>query len=133
MTGGVPASAADGDPFPPQSPGTGPAALATMHGADGFTQALCTRIVDRAPVVRLLDGDGNVLAETEVVAGSLLGGVYAYLDEHDRMVLVDGNGDLLRTGHDRGGADGGWRLFAAQRTLSTKSSPSTEVSRAATA
>lgn len=94
----------------------GSACPTILHGKDGFTQALCTRIIDRAPVVHVLDHDGNSLAEKELPKGSLLGGVYAYLDARDQMVLVDGNGDLLRISHDQGGEDGTWRLFVARRT-----------------
>lgn len=103
-------------PVDAQTIGLGAACPTVLHGQDGLTQAMCTRIVDRAPVVFLLGPSGEKLAEHDVAKGSLLGGVYAYLDERDRMVLVDGNGDLLRIGHDRGGEDGAWRSFVAERT-----------------
>ncbi|MFF0544376.1 hypothetical protein ACFYTF_16210 [Nocardia thailandica] len=86
-----------------------------LQGADGMPQALCTRIVGRAPVVFLLDpADGRPLASLDLTAGSLLGGVYAYLDSHDRMVTVDGGGALLRIGHRRAGD--GWQVYVDSAT-----------------
>ncbi|MFF2556074.1 hypothetical protein ACFVUS_34040 [Nocardia sp. NPDC058058] len=117
------AESSDATPLP--GPGTGnvradfheeAAACPTiLQGADGFPQALCTKIVDRAPEVLLLDPtNGNTLATLNLTKGSLLGGVYAYLDEQDRMVTVDGSGELLRIGHERDG--NGWKLTITSRT-----------------
>ncbi|MFF0608382.1 hypothetical protein ACFYUD_06905 [Nocardia tengchongensis] len=87
-----------------------------LQGADGLPQALCTKITDRAPKVLLLDpSNGNTLASLDLTKGSLLGGVYAYLDNHDQMVTVDGSGNLLRIGHQRG-SDGKWSLSIASKT-----------------
>ncbi|MEV7026530.1 hypothetical protein [Kitasatospora sp. NPDC093558] len=81
-----------------------------LVGYDGFPVALCTTIIGRTPTVHLLDpDDGESLAELPLAKGSLLGGVYAYLDDRDRLVAVDGHGDLLRIGHHRT-ADGDWEL-----------------------
>ncbi|WP_245717229.1 hypothetical protein [Nocardia jejuensis] len=86
-----------------------------LQGADGFPQALCTKIVDRAPEVLLLDPNtGGTLASLSLTKGSLLGGVYAYLDDQDRMVTVDGSGNLLRIGHQRDGND--WKLTISSKT-----------------
>ncbi|AYF78614.1 hypothetical protein D7D52_01410 [Nocardia yunnanensis] len=94
----------------------GAACPTILQGADGLPQALCTKITDRAPEVLLLDpATGNTLAKLDLTKGSLLGGVYAYLDEQDRMVTVDGSGSLLRIGHQRGG-DGSWSLSIASKT-----------------
>ncbi|MBL1076086.1 hypothetical protein JK358_16935 [Nocardia sp. 2] len=112
------AESSDATPFP--GPGTGDiradfheqaAACPTiLQGADGLPQALCTKIIDRAPKVLLLDpNSGDTLAALDLTKGSLLGGVYAYLDDQDRMVTVDGSGKLLRIKHERGGS--GWRVF----------------------
>ena len=38
----------------------------------------------------------RALALLELEQGSLLGGVYAYLDSRDRLVMVDGRQRLLR-------------------------------------
>ncbi|WP_145745191.1 hypothetical protein [Saccharopolyspora dendranthemae] len=118
---------ASSDTTPFAGPGTGPvesrriplgaACPTVLQGGDGFPQALCTKIVGRAPVAFLLDpATGEPVASLDLPKGSLLGGVYAYLDERDRMVAVDGNGDLLRIAHDRNGEDGAWRLFVEHRT-----------------
>ncbi|WP_336082728.1 hypothetical protein [Nocardia sp. SSK8] len=86
-----------------------------LQGSDGMPQALCTKIIDRAPKVFLLDpGSGQPLASLDLAKGSLLGGVYAYLDSADRMVTVDGSGKLLRIGHRREGD--GWRVFVESST-----------------
>ncbi len=75
-----------------------------LIGGDGYPVALCTRIADLRPVVHLLDPQsGSSLASIEITAGGLFGGVYGYLDDADRMVLVDGAADLLRIGHRRAG------------------------------
>ncbi|MFI5532720.1 hypothetical protein ACIA8O_29725 [Kitasatospora sp. NPDC051853] len=86
-----------------------------LVGADGHPVALCTEIFGRAPTVHLLDpSSGASLTELTLAKGSLLGGVYAYLDHRDRLVVVDGNRDLLRVGHHRT-AGGGWQLTVDSR------------------
>ncbi|MFG3224721.1 hypothetical protein ACGF07_08075 [Kitasatospora sp. NPDC048194] len=83
-----------------------------LVGSDGYPVALCTTIFGRTPTVHLLDPvTGGSVAELALAKGSLMGGVYAYLDDHDRLVAVDGNHDLLRIGHRRT-ASGGWELYA---------------------
>jgi len=106
-------------PFP--GPGTGPVSVqfaelgtacpSVLAGADRMPVALCTSILSRAPVVYLLDpSTGEPLASLNLPAGgNLFGGVYAYIDEDDRLVLVDANGDLLRIAHTIG-ANGAWSL-----------------------
>lgn len=84
---------------------TQPIALAAacptvLIGHDGMPVALCTQVLGRTPRVYLLDKiTGIPLASMAVTAGSLLGGVYAYLDDSDRMVLVDGDNNLIRVAH----------------------------------
>lgn len=71
-----------------------PTVLADSTGA---VWALCTKVVGRAPEVLLLDpATGDTLASMDIPKGSLLGGVYAYLDDHDRLVLVSGNNELVK-------------------------------------
>jgi hypothetical protein len=41
--------------------------------------------------------------------GNLFGGVYAYIDQDNRMVVFDANGNLLRVGHQQT-APGHWEL-----------------------
>lgn len=117
------AESSDATPF--AGPGTGnvdsdfrelAAACPTiLQGADGMPQALCTKIIDRAPKVFLLDpANGQPLASLDLSKGSLLGGVYAYLDSSDRMVTVDGSGKLLRIGHRNDGGD--WTVFIESAT-----------------
>ncbi|MCX4447908.1 hypothetical protein ACIOEZ_20895 [Streptomyces sp. NPDC087866] len=84
-----------------------------LVGSDGYPVALCTPILGQVPTVHLLDpATGNSLAELRIAKGSLLGGVYAYLDDQDRLVAVDGDRALLRIAHRRT-ASGGWELYVA--------------------
>ncbi|MER7763511.1 hypothetical protein [Streptomyces sp. NPDC097619] len=83
--------------------------------SDGYVLALCTTIFGQTPTAHLLDPDsGADLASLALPKGSLFGGVYAYLDQADRLVVVDGNNDLLRIGHHRSGA--GWTLRVDEST-----------------
>lgn len=85
-----------------------------LVGSDGLPVALCTRVADLRPVVNLLDPvTGEVLATIELIPGSLLGGVYGYLDHRDRMVLVEGTGDLVWIAHLRD--HDGWSLQVDRR------------------
>jgi hypothetical protein len=87
-----------------------------VQGNDGMPVALCTRISDQAPVVYLLDpATGAPLASIALTAsGNLFGGVYTYIDEDNRLVLFDAEGDLLRIGHHRSGS--GWALTVESST-----------------
>ncbi|GAB2650215.1 hypothetical protein [Nocardia goodfellowii] len=115
--------AGSSDATPLAGPGTGHISVAAyplasacptlLQGTDGLVVALCTAIVGQAPTVHLLDPAsdspiGTSLASLELSKGSLLGGVYAYLDHADRLVAVDGDRKLLRIGHFR--ESGRWRL-----------------------
>ncbi|MFS0697066.1 hypothetical protein [Streptomyces nitrosporeus] len=86
-----------------------------LAGFDGYPVALCTPIFGQVPTVHLLDpGDGSSLASLQLTKGSLLGGVYAYIDHLDRLVVADGSRSLLRVGHHRDAA-GDWRLTVDRR------------------
>ncbi|MCG6498673.1 hypothetical protein [Kitasatospora sp. A2-31] len=86
-----------------------------LVGSDGYPVALCTTIFGLTPTVHLLDpADGGSVAELPLAKGSLLGGVYAYLDHEDRLVAVDGDRHLLRIGHHRDAA-GRWQLTVDSR------------------
>ncbi|AUY49857.1 hypothetical protein [Streptomyces sp. CB01881] len=88
-----------------------------LVGSDGYPVALCTTIFGLTPTVHLLDpADGGSVAELPLAKGSLLGGVYAYLDDENRLVAVDGDRNLLRIGHRRDAA-GRWELYV-DRSLS---------------
>ncbi|WP_201295179.1 MULTISPECIES: hypothetical protein [Nocardia] len=86
-----------------------------LEGSDRLVVALCTAIAGQIPTVHLLDpaAPGPLaysLAALPLTRGSLLGGVYAYLDQADRLVVVDGSDRLLRVRHERDAA-GTWRLI----------------------
>ncbi|MYX74959.1 hypothetical protein [Streptomyces sp. SID3915] len=86
-----------------------------LVGADGYPVALCTPILGQVPTVHLLDpADGSSLTSLKLTKGSLLGGVYAYIDHEDRLVVADGSRSLLRVGHRRDDR-GDWRLSVDRR------------------
>ena len=110
------AQSSDATPLP--GPGKGPwnateiklggACPTVLVGSDGIVQILSTQLlgedaVGLRPTVILLDAAGRELSKLALTKGSLLGGVYAYLDNRDRMVVVDGSGTLLRIAHDDSG------------------------------
>lgn len=91
-----------------------------LVGSDGYPVALCTPIFGQVPTVHLLDPqDNSSLTTLKLTKGSLLGGVYAYVDHQDRLVVADGSRSLLRVGHHRD-SSGGWRL-TVDRSLSLTS------------
>ncbi|PYC85377.1 hypothetical protein C7C46_06425 [Streptomyces tateyamensis] len=117
---------ASSDTTPYAGPGTGAVgwsrtALASacptiVIGSDAKPVALCTTIFGQTPTVHLLDpADGSDLASLALPKGSLFGGVYAYLDSGNALVVVDGNDNLLRVGHHQDAA-GHWSLTADQST-----------------
>ncbi len=64
---------------------------------DGHPLVLCTNMFGLNPVVHILNKDSGLsMAKLNLPAGSLLGGVYAYLDNQDRLVMVDGKHNLVR-------------------------------------
>lgn len=114
------------DTTPLRGPGTrhvltqpialGAACPTVLIGRDGMPVALCTQVLGRTPRVYLLDrATGIPLTSMAVSAGSLLGGVYAYLDDADRMVLVDGDNNLIRVAHTPNKL-GLWNLSIAEST-----------------
>src|SRR4051794_29358785 len=93
----------------------GAACPTTLVGRDAMPLSLCTSIATRAPAVMLLDPSTALpLATLQLTAGSLFAGVYPYLDSRDRVVVVDGSGDLLRIAHTQD-ALGIWHLAVADR------------------
>ncbi|MTD46252.1 hypothetical protein GKE82_18660 [Conexibacter sp. W3-3-2] len=100
----------DATPFP--GPGTGPldvraqtlgaACPTVLQGRDGVPLALCTAITTRRPTVYELDpATGAPVASLALSAsGNVFGGVYPYLDHEDRVVVFDGQANLLRVAHD---------------------------------
>ncbi|MFI6048178.1 hypothetical protein ACIA8C_41635 [Nocardia sp. NPDC051321] len=119
--------AGSSDATPLAGPGVGAASVSAyplaaacptlLEGSDRLVVALCTAIAGQAPTVQLIDPAapgplGHSLAALQLTKGSLLGGVYAYLDNNDRLVVVDGDNRLLRVGHARDAA-GKWQLASA--------------------
>lgn len=119
-----------GDPASTDTlPGRGPGAHPAVHsaftgatcstvfvGADGMPVALCTAYLGLhpptplAPTVKLFHPEtADVLAEVQLAKGALLGGVYGYLDDRDRVVVADGDRRLLAVGHERT-PGGPWRM-----------------------
>ncbi|MET8518603.1 hypothetical protein [Nocardioides sp. NPDC004968] len=91
-------------PFPAQAVPLPAVCPTILSGADGMVQALCTEYIDRAPSLYLLDPTTLLpVARRHLSAGSLLGGVYAYVDNESRLVTVDGSGSLLWLAHSRPG------------------------------
>ena len=124
-TATVHGDAASTDTLPGRGPGAAPAITGALTGAtcstvfvgtDGMPVALCTSYVGLnpptplAPTVKLFHPDtAAVLAEVQLAKGALLGGVYGYLDDRDRVVVADGNRRLLAVGYERTPA-GPWRM-----------------------
>lgn len=86
----------------------GGACPTVLVGSDDLVQILCTQVFSQnlamlVPKIAILDRWGQELAHLELPKGALLGGVYAYLDQVNRMVLVDGTNHLIRIAHSPDG------------------------------
>jgi hypothetical protein len=93
----------------------GAACPTILQGSDGMPVALCTAILGQAPTVYLLDpGSGSPLASLTLPTGNLFGGVYAYLDPQNRLVVFDADGNLDRVAHSYSG--GHWTLAITSAT-----------------
>lgn len=88
-------------------------ACPTLLGtSDGFIFGLCTTIFGRTPTIHLFDSqEANSLAELAIAKGNILGGVYAYVDNQDKLVLTNGDNQLLRVG--KSSSNGKWALAIA--------------------
>ena len=92
-----------------------------MQGTDALVLALCTADLNQIPTVYLIDPSGIIphripLASLQVAKGGLLGGVYAYLDNNNRVVMIDGTNHLLRINHAKDGTLGQWKLTVVEST-----------------
>ncbi|ABL03170.1 hypothetical protein OSH39_10375 [Mycobacterium ulcerans] len=90
------------------------------QGTDGLVLALCTNDITQAPIVYLIDPGGLVphvipLASLGIAKGGLLGGVYAYLDNNNQLVMIDGTNHLLRIAHAKD-SKGCWQLSITEST-----------------
>ncbi|GAB41733.1 hypothetical protein GOSPT_152_00320 [Gordonia sputi NBRC 100414] len=98
----------------------GGACAATFVGHDGMPVSLCTQFVGIAPLqvavatVTLFDPTTAApIARKQLTKGGLLGGVYGYLDDRDRVVVADGSGAILRVAHRH--STQGWQLYIDDR------------------
>ncbi|KAH7056310.1 hypothetical protein BKA57DRAFT_531990 [Linnemannia elongata] len=85
-------------------------ACPTLLGtSDGYIFGLCTTMFGRTPTIHLFDAqEANSLAELAIAKGNILGGVYAYVDNQDKLVLTNGDNQLLRVG--KSSTNGKWAL-----------------------
>ncbi|MCZ4551212.1 hypothetical protein [Gordonia rubripertincta] len=97
------------------------ACAATFIGSDSLPVALCTGYVGADPVnvavptVQLFDpATAQPIASLQLTKGGLLGGVYGYLDNRDRVVVADGSGSIQKVAH-RKNVDNRWQLFVDER------------------
>ncbi|WP_165165299.1 hypothetical protein [Corynebacterium qintianiae] len=92
-----------------------------FQGSDGMVVGLCTKYVGVehglnvvVPSVALFHPQSaQMLASRELRKDGLLGGVYGYLDEDNRVVIAEGH-DILRIGYHQSGK--GWVLTEDERT-----------------
>lgn len=98
---------ASSDATPQSGPGARPwdttftplfgACSTVLVRSDGHPFVLCTAWFGRNPVIRILNRDSSFpMAKLKLPSGSLLGGVYAFLDNQDRLVMIDGAQNLVR-------------------------------------
>ena len=83
-----------------------------LMGSDGMIVSVAEKWSDQTPYVYLLDPTTlESLATMKLVKSTtsdLAGGIYSYLDNDDRLVLVNANGDLQRISHTQ--QSGTWQL-----------------------
>ena len=100
-----------------KSPSLRSACPSILMGTDGMPVAVCTAIANQTPYVHLLDPTtGASLAQLELVQSTtsdLAGGIYSYIDDQNRLVLVNAAGDLLWITHQQT-STGAWQLTVAQ-------------------
>lgn len=123
------------DTIPGRGPGTGPGAdhavrsslpgatcSSVFQGSDGMVTALCTSYLGFDPadplagftplaptVVLFHPQTAQPLASLQLPKGSLLGGVYGYLDNDNRVVVADGNRAVHAVSYAQG-PDGRWAM-----------------------
>lgn len=121
------ADSGSSDSTPFAGPGTGGVTVSStslraacpsiLMGTDGMPVAVCTAISDKTPYVHLLDPQtGKSLAQMKLVKSTtsdLAGGIYSYIDNLNRLVLVNAAGELMWITHQQG-ATGKWQLTESQ-------------------
>ena len=84
-----------------------------LMGSDGLIVSVATKWSDQTPYVYLLDPTTlDPLATMKLVKSTtsdLAGGIYSYLDNNDRLVLVNADGDLQRISYSQQ-SSGTWSL-----------------------
>jgi len=85
-----------------------------LMGSDGLIVAVGTNLLNQTPYVYLLNPDTLLELATPMKLfkssiSDLAGGIYSYLDNQDRLVLVNAEGSLLRISHTQQ-SDGTWVL-----------------------
>lgn len=88
-----------------------------LMSSDGMLVCVATKYSNEAPCVYLLDPTTLATLATMDLPKSdislLAGGIYSYLDDQDRLVLVNANGSLLRIAHSQL-PTGAWQLTTAE-------------------
>lgn len=88
-----------------------------LMGSDGMLVAVGTRYLNQTPYVYLLDPNTlSVLTSMKLVKSTtsdLAGGIYSYLDDQNRLVLVDADGYLQRISHSQQ-SNGSWALTISE-------------------
>lgn len=86
-------------------------------GSDKLPVAVCTAAFTKAPSLMLFDRTGKkVLAKKTLKTPGVAGAMPAYLDQNDRLVIVDGNRVLSRFAHGQW-ADGSWTFGLIQSAV----------------
>ena len=121
------ADSGSSDSTPFAGPGSGAVVVAStslrsacpsiLMGSDGMPVAVCTAIANETPYVHLLDpASGASLAQMELVQSTtsdLAGGIYSYIDDQNRLVLVNAAGELMWITHQQA-STGKWQLTVEQ-------------------
>ena len=108
-------------------PGSGPVSIVQQNSSavfasilmasDGMLMCVATKYVDATPWVQLVDPVSlATVAEMKLVKSNtsdLAGGIYSYLDDQSRLVLVNADGDLQRNAHTQQ-PNGSWQLSVAE-------------------
>ena len=89
-----------------------------LMGSDGMIVSVATQWTDRTPWVYLLDPTTlEPLATKKLVKSTtsdMAGGIYSYLDNDNRLVLVNADGELLRISYSQQ-TSGSWQLNVASQ------------------
>ncbi len=97
-----------------------------LVGDGGLVQLVCVDIPTKTPSAYLVDpSTGLTMASMRLTKSGLLGGIYSYLDQRDRLVVADGSNSILVIAHRRT-AGGTWQLAVARRYPLTRAVPTSD-------